>query len=99
MNLYHFIYPFSRVYQKFVGLPTTSLNPTIGAGMVTGAVETVLRRPRMSDFDTLRDQLAQPRNWWKNRVTRILMVFVFSTAGSAIATYVGGARIIEQLAS
>ncbi|MEF8833662.1 MAG: TraB/GumN family protein [Halofilum sp. (in: g-proteobacteria)] len=86
------------VLTGFIAAPLTSLNPTIGAGMVTGAVETVLRRPRMSDFDTLRDQLAQPRNWWRNRVTRILLVFVFSTAGSAIATYVGGARIIEQLA-
>jgi pheromone shutdown-related protein TraB len=86
------------VIAGFIAAPLTSLNPTIGAGMVTGAVETVMRRPRMSDFDTLRDQLAQPRNWWRNRVTRILLVFVFSTAGSAIATYVGGARIIEQLA-
>ncbi|MEX2576307.1 MAG: TraB/GumN family protein, partial [Halofilum sp. (in: g-proteobacteria)] len=60
----------------FVAAPLTSLNPTIGTGMVTGAVETFLRRPRAGDFETLREQLARPRDWWSNRVTRILLVFV-----------------------
>ncbi len=82
----------------FVAAPLTSLNPTIGTGMVTGAVETMLRRPRAADFETLREQLARPRDWWSNRVTRILLVFVFSTIGSAIGTYVGGFRILEHLA-
>lgn len=86
------------VIAGFLAAPLTSLNPTIGAGMVTGALEAVLRRPRVSDFDTLREQIARPRDWWSNRVTRILLVFVFCTAGSAAATYIGGARIIEQLA-
>ena len=86
------------VIAGFVAAPLTSLNPTIGAGMVTGAVETWFRRPRASDFDTLREQLARPRTWWSNRITRILLVFILSTAGSAAATYIGGARIIEQLA-
>ena len=85
------------VLTGFLAAPLTSLNPTIGAGMVTGAVETLLRRPRVSDFDTLREQLRRPRDWWRNRVTRILLVFVLSTAGSAAATYIGGARILEQL--
>ncbi len=85
------------VVTGFVAAPLTSLNPTIGAGMVTGAVETLLRRPRVSDFDTLRQQIRDPRAWWRNRVTRILLVFVLSTAGSAAATYIGGARILEQL--
>lgn len=86
------------VLTAFVAAPLTSLNPTIGTGMVTGAVETMLRRPRAGDFDTLREQLARPRDWWSNRVTRILLVFVLSTAGSAIGTYVGGFRILEHLA-
>jgi pheromone shutdown-related protein TraB len=86
------------VVTGFVAAPLTSLNPTIGAGMVTGAVEALLRRPRVSDFDHLREEIGQPRRWWRNRVTRILLVFLFCTAGSAAATYIGGARILEQLA-
>ncbi len=86
------------ILTAFVAAPLTSLNPTIGSGMVVAAVETMLRRPRPGDFETLREQLTRPRDWWSNRVTRILLVFVFSTAGSAIGTYVGGFRILEALA-
>lgn len=86
------------ILTAFVAAPLTSLNPTIGSGMVVAAVETMLRRPRPGDFETLREQLTRPRDWWSNRVTRILLVFVLSTAGSAIGTYIGGFRILEALA-
>lgn len=85
------------VVTAFLAAPLTSLNPTIGAGMVTGAVETIMRRPRMIDFEQLRDQVTRPHGWYSNRVTRILLVLVFCTAGSAAATYIAGFRIFEQL--
>ncbi|HEY5719534.1 MAG TPA: TraB/GumN family protein [Gammaproteobacteria bacterium] len=86
------------VLAAFVAAPLTSLNPTVGAGMVTGAVELLLRRPTVADFDQLRRASAHPRGWWHNRITRVLLVFLFSTLGSAIGTYVAGFRIFERLA-
>lgn len=85
------------VVTAFLAAPLTSLNPLIGAGMVTAAVETVFRRPRMADFENLRDQITRLRGWYTNRATRILLVLVFCTAGSAAATYIAGFRIVEQL--
>lgn len=82
----------------FVAAPLTSLNPAIGAGMVTGAIEIALRKPRVGDFDHLRHDTTQLRGWWRNRVTRVLLVFLFSTIGSAIGTYVAGFRIFDRLA-
>ncbi|MBE0507277.1 MAG: conjugal transfer protein TraB, partial [Marinospirillum sp.] len=35
--------------------------------------------------------------WWKNRVSRTLLVFIMATLGSAIGTYVGGFVVFEQL--
>jgi len=83
----------------FFAAPLTSLNPTIGAGMVTGAVELLLRRPTVADFERLRQASAHPRDWWHNRITRVLLVFLFSTLGSAAGTYIAGFRIFERLAS
>ena len=40
------------VVTAFFAAPITSLNPTIGAGMVVGLVESYLRKPRVSDFET-----------------------------------------------
>lgn len=85
------------IVTAFLAAPLTSLNPLIGAGMVTAAVETVFRRPRMVDFENLREQIGRLRGWYTNRATRILLVLVFCTAGSAAATYIAGFRIFEQL--
>ncbi len=86
------------VVAAFLAAPLTSLNPTIGAGMVTAAVEVYLRKPKVADFGTLRSDATHLKGWWKNRVTRTLLVFVFSTLGSAIGTYVAGFRIFGKLA-
>ncbi len=71
----------------FLAAPITSLNPTIGAGMVTAAVEAYFRHPNVKDFSELRHDASTVRGWWKNRVTRILLVFLFSTIGSAVGTW------------
>ena len=83
----------------FIAAPITSLNPTIGAGMVTAAIETGLRRPRVEDFSRLRADTTHLKGWWSNGVTRVLLVFLFSTLGSAVGTYLAGFRIFERLAS
>lgn len=80
-----------------VGAPLTSLNPTIGIGFVTAATEIYLRKPQVGDFATLRRDVMQWKGWWHNRVSRVLLVFLFTTLGSAIGTYVGGARIFGRL--
>ncbi|MES1953194.1 TraB family protein [Salinisphaera hydrothermalis EPR70] len=85
------------IVTAFVAAPITSLNPTIGAGMVTAAAELWLRKPRVGDFSTLKTDVTSVRGWWRNRVSRTLLVFLFSTIGSAIGTYVAGFRIFGQL--
>jgi pheromone shutdown protein TraB len=79
--------------------PLTSLNPTIGVGFVTAAVETWLRKPNVGDFARLKQDTTHLGGWWSNRVSRILLVFFFSTLGSAIGTYVAGFRIFDRLVS
>jgi len=85
------------VVAAFIAAPLTSLNPTIGAGMVTAGVELYLRKPTVADFSRLRKDTTDWKGWWKNRVSRTLLVFILSTLGSAIGTYVAGFRIFEKL--
>lgn len=88
---------FMTIVIAFLAAPLTSLNPTIGVGMVTAAVETYFRRPQVADFGALRQDTTSLKGWWKNRVTRIFLVFLLSTLGSGIGTYVAGFRIFERL--
>jgi pheromone shutdown-related protein TraB len=82
----------------FFAAPFTSLNPTIGAGMVAAAIEIAMRKPTVGDFSKLRHDVTEMRGWWRNRVSRTLLVFMLATFGSAAGTYLGGFRIFGQLA-
>jgi len=77
--------------------PITSLNPTIAAGMVTGLVESWLRKPRVSDLENLRFDITTLKGWFRNPATRILLVFFLSNLGSAIGTWVAGFKIFGAL--
>ncbi|MEE9259030.1 MAG: TraB/GumN family protein [Nitrospinaceae bacterium] len=91
-----FAHPLS-IMTAFLAAPLTSLNPTIGAGMVVGLVESVLRKPKVSDFEKLREDIGSMAMWWKNRVVRVFLIFLFANIGSAVGTYAAGASIISQI--
>jgi pheromone shutdown-related protein TraB len=85
------------VLSAVIAAPITSLNPTIAAGMVTGLVESWLRKPRISDLENLRFDITTLKGWFRNPATRILLVFFFSNLGSAIGTWVAGFKIFGAL--
>ncbi|MFB9866687.1 TraB/GumN family protein [Vreelandella sulfidaeris] len=85
------------VIATFFAAPLTSLNPTIGAGFVAAGVELYIRKPKVRDFSSLRQDVTELKGWWKNRVSRTLLVFILATLGSAVGTWVAGFRIAGAL--
>ncbi len=85
------------ILSAMIAAPLTSLNPAIAAGMVTGMVESWLRKPKVSDLERLRDDVTTLKGWFNNPATRILLVFFFSNLGSAIGTWVAGFQIFDAL--
>jgi pheromone shutdown-related protein TraB len=79
-------HPFTIV-AAFIAAPLTSLNPTVGAGMVTALVQTLVASPKVSDFQTIGDDIAELKGWWGNRLGRVLLVFLLSSLGSTIGTF------------
>ena len=73
---------------SFLAAPVTSMNPTIGVGIVTGLLEAIFRKPRVQDLEALPDDILSLKGFFTNRFTHILIVFFFSTLGSAIGTFV-----------
>ncbi|MBR4490902.1 TraB/GumN family protein [bacterium] len=71
----------------FVAAPITSLNPTIGAGIVTGLVQLYLVRPKVLDLQNISQDTTKLKGWWKNKISRALLVSLFSSIGSAIGTF------------
>lgn len=80
-----------------VASPITSLNPTIGAGMVAALVEAHLRRPTVEDCEGINDAILSVRAMYQNRFTRVLLVALGTTIGSALGAYVGAALVVKLL--
>jgi pheromone shutdown-related protein TraB len=76
------------VVSSVLAAPLTSLNPMIAAGWVSGLVEAFTRKPRVKDFETLPQDILSVKGFWRNKVTKILLVVVFTNLGSAIGTFV-----------
>ncbi|MCR5188230.1 MAG: TraB/GumN family protein [Treponema sp.] len=83
----------------FLGAPLTSLCPFIGIGFCTAIVQAIVCKPRVSDMETLQDDVSSLKGFYKNRILRILMIFIMSTLGSSLGTFAAGADIIGQLSN
>ncbi|MCP4681408.1 MAG: TraB/GumN family protein, partial [Desulfobacterales bacterium] len=76
------------ILSAIVASPLTSLNPMIAAGWVSGLVEALLRRPKVKDFEDLPDDITSIKGFWKNKITRILLIVVFTNIGSSLGAFV-----------
>lgn len=80
-----------------VASPITSLNPTIGAGMVVGLLEAWLRKPTVEDCERLPDDMLSLRGMYRNPFSRVLLVAIAATLGSALGAWVGGTWVLTKL--
>ena len=85
------------VVAAFVAAPLKPFRPGVPASAISAGVEAWLRKPRVADFDSLRDDVAHWSGWWKNRIARTLLNFMFVTIGTIVGEYVAGFHIIKNL--
>lgn len=81
-----------------IASPITSLNPLLGAGMVVGLLEAWLRKPTVEDCENINRDVQSLRGVYRNPVTRVLLVAVMATLGSALGAYIGTAWLIKYVA-
>ncbi len=74
------------VIAALVSAPLTSLHPALAAGWIAGIVELRERCPRVRDFESL-NKLEKLSDFYRNRVTRVLLVVAFTNLGSIIGTF------------
>jgi pheromone shutdown-related protein TraB len=85
------------VLAAFVSAPFTALIPLIGVGQVTALVQVYVVPPRVYEFQTVGDDVNRLRAWWSNRLLRVLLVFILTSLGGVLGTWVGGAKIMSNL--
>lgn len=83
------------ILTAFITAPITSLNPLLAAGWFAGFVQAYFKRPNVGDFERLSEDVFSIKGFWKNKVTRVLLIVVFANLGSTIGTLAGGADVLR----
>ena len=76
------------ILAAFVCAPFTTFTPLIGVGLFSGVIQASLRKPRVIDAQSLIDDVGSVRGFYRNRITRALLVFFLTQLGGAAGTFV-----------
>ena len=57
----------------------TSLCPLIGIGIVAGIVQAWVYKPKVEDLQNMNTDVSSFKGWYKNRLLRVLLVFLLSS--------------------
>jgi len=71
-----------------VAAPITTLHPLIAAGWVAGLTEAALRKPQVKDFLALQDDIVSVRGFFRNKITRLLLLVAVVNLTTSIGTFV-----------
>ena len=91
-----FAHPATIISSALVA-PFTTLHPLIAAGWISGLVESFSRKPKVKDLESLPEDILSIRGFWRNNVTRILLVVAFVNLGASIGTLVAFPVIMRVL--
>ena len=94
--LISFAHPMT-ILSAFFGAPLTSLTPVIGAGYVSAFVQINFAPPLVKNFTSVTDDFSSPKKWWSNKLLKVFLIFILTSLGSAIGTYVGAFKIFNNL--
>ena len=85
------------IVAAFIAAPIKPFRPGIPSGGISAMVEAWIRKPRVADFETLRDDITHWSGWWKNRVARTLLNFFLVCLGTIVGEYSAGIHIFKSL--
>lgn len=80
-----------------ISAPLKPFRPGLPPGMFSALAEVHLRKPAYPDFLALRDDAQTLAGWYRNRVSRVVLVFLLTNLGSMLGVWISGAAIARKL--
>jgi pheromone shutdown protein TraB len=85
------------VLVSFIGAPIATINPFIGVGLFSGVTEASIRKPRVSDAETISDDVTSLKGIYRNRISKALLVFFLSSIGGMIGNFISISDMFASL--
>ena len=76
------------ILAAFLTAPITTFTPFLGVGMFSGVIQVALKKPRVSDAQTLLDDVGSLKGFYRNRITRSLLVLFLTQLGGVAGTFI-----------
>jgi pheromone shutdown-related protein TraB len=76
------------ILAAFVCAPVTTFTPLIGVGIFSGVIQASFKKPRVIDAQTIIDDVGSLKGFYRNRITRALLVFFLTQLGGAAGTFI-----------
>ena len=82
-----FSHPLTIIASAFFA-PIATLHPLIATGWVAGLVEATIRKPQVKDVLNLADDITSFHGFFRNKITRILIIVAFVNITTSLGTFV-----------
>ena len=79
----------------FLASPFTAIHPGVAAGWFSGLVEAKVRTPTVKDWESI-GRVSSTKEFFNNRVIRVLMVAALTNVGSMLGTFVAMPYLIRM---
>jgi pheromone shutdown-related protein TraB len=66
------------IISTLITTPLSTVIPLIPAGWFSGLIEAWVKKPRVSDFEQIADDLTKIKGIWTNRVSKIILIIMFT---------------------
>jgi pheromone shutdown-related protein TraB len=85
------------ILASFVCSPVVMLKPFVSIGFIAAYVEALVHRPQVADFQNLNSDILTIRGFYRNKITKVLLVFFLASIGGAVGNFVSIATIGSKL--
>ena len=85
------------VLSAFIAAPFAVIHPMIATGWIAGLVQAALKKPTVEDMENVPTDTESIKGFWKNPMTRILLVVIFANMGATFGASIALGKIFKGL--
>jgi pheromone shutdown-related protein TraB len=85
------------ILAAFVSAPLATILPMFATGWSAGIVQAIIKKPTAADMENIPVDTETFKGFWRNSLTRILLVIILTNIGASIGTFVAGALIAKSI--
>jgi pheromone shutdown-related protein TraB len=85
------------ILAALLSAPLITIIPMIATGWIAGIVQALIKKPTAADMENIPVDTETFKGFWKNSLTRVLLVIIFTNIGASIGKFVAGAIIAKNM--